>query len=397
MAAAIPLTSDIYWVGVNDRETDLFESIWPLPHGVTYNSYLINDNKTALIDTVKERFNGEYIGKIKGALAGKPLDYVVVNHMEPDHSGALPRIIELFPGARIVGNEKTAGFLKQFYGIHQNVMVVRDREELPLGRHTLTFYLTPMVHWPETMMTYDGKDKILFSADAFGGFGALDRGLFDDEVDPSDYEDETRRYFSNIVAKYSVMVLKAMQSLSHLDIGIVAPTHGLIYRRRPGHIIELYRKWSSYEAETGVVVAYGSMYGNTLKMVDATVQALSGEGMHAVKVYDASRTHLSFIVNDVWKYRGLILASPTYNTNLFPPMDNLVTFLDHTGIKNRCVGILETHGWSGGAAALMKDFAARNRLRLVEPLIEARCAPTKENLAGCALLARSLAAAARET
>ncbi len=395
MTPPVSLAKDIFWVGVNDHTTDLFESIWPLPRGVTYNSYLIDAGKTALIDTVKKNFYEEYIGKIRGVLNGRTLDYVVVNHMEPDHSGALLELLKLYPQLIVVGNEKTAEFLKNFYRIDTNVKIVKDRETLELGSRTLEFYLTPMVHWPETMMTYEKQDGILFSGDAFGGFAALDKGVFDDQVDPSGYEEETRRYFSNIVAKYSAMVLKAMQMLAHLDIRMVASTHGLIYRQHPRHVIELYRKWSSYEADAGVVIAYGSMYGNTLKMVEACAGALEAGGIKPV-MHDASRTHLSFIVNDVWKYAGLIIASPTYNMSLFPPIDAVVTFLDHTKVKNRSVGIIESHGWSGGASACLQEFIQRNQLRFVEPLVEARCAPTQENLVSCSRLAQAMAQAVRK-
>ncbi|MGE4490132.1 MAG: FprA family A-type flavoprotein, partial [Kiritimatiellales bacterium] len=276
MDTYIPLTDDIFWVGANDRYTTLFEGLWPLPQGVCYNSYVILDEKTALMDTVKAQSEQDFLSKIRGLLKdGRKLDYLVVNHMEPDHSGAITALRSVWPDLVIVGNAKTAKFLESFYGITERVQVINDGDTLSLGKHTLQFYLIPMVHWPETMVTHDTHTSILFSADAFGGFGALTGGIFDDELDLDYFEDEILRYFSNIVGKYCAMVQNAIKKLGGLDIRMIAPTHGPVWRKHPEHIIEKYDRWSRHEAEEGVALIYGSMYGNTEKMMEAVARGLS--------------------------------------------------------------------------------------------------------------------------
>ncbi|MDD5155557.1 MAG: FprA family A-type flavoprotein, partial [Candidatus Omnitrophica bacterium] len=350
MDNAIPVTKDIFWTGVNDTKTQLFEAIWPLPHGISYNSYVINDEKVLLVDTVKESFIETYLDNIKNALQNKKgIDYLVITHMEPDHSGAIKALLEEYPGIQIIGNAKTAELLKCFFGIEKNVKVIKDKETLQTGRHKLTFLLTPMVHWPETMMAYEEADRVLFSGDAFGGFGTLDKGIFDDEVDLDFFEEETRRYFSNIIGKYSAMVQKAISQLKELDICAVASTHGPVYRKDPQRIISRYSKWSNYETENGAVIVYGSMYGNTEKMAEAVARKLAEEKIKDIRVHDVSRSHISFIINDIWRFKGLILAGCTYNTRLFPLMDNLTRFLENETIKNHVLGVIGNYGWSGGA------------------------------------------------
>lgn len=392
MQSAVPINDDIFWVGVNDRRTDLFESIWPLPRGVSYNSYLIGDRKVALLDTVKEISLSGYLEKLKAVLAlERKIDYLIVHHLEPDHSGSVQVLREIFPKMQIVGNRKTAEFLEQLYGIKQDVRVVRDGEELDLGRRKLRFHLTPMVHWPETMMSYELADGILFSGDAFGGFGTLDSGIFDDTTDIAYFEDEILRYFSNIVGKYASMVQKAITKLKGLDVRTIAPTHGPIWRTHPGQIIELYDRWSRHEAEPGVVIAYASMYGNTEKMAETVAEGLSGQGCQAVRVHDVSRTHVSYAIRDIWRYKGLILGSPTYDTKVFPPMDSLLSLLETKAIRKRAVGIFGSYGWSGGAVKAMTDFVKNNGLELVEPVVEVQFAAGADELEQCRQLGRNMA------
>jgi len=245
MSLGIKITDGIHWIGVNDFETHLFEALWPLPKGVSYNAYMIVDEKVVLIDTVKGPYFSTYLDKVKSLLpAGKTVDYLVVNHMEPDHSGSIKVLREAFPEVKIIGNQKTADMLGAFYGLTDNLVVVRDGEELSLGEKRLVFYMTPMVHWPETMMTYEKTTGVIFSGDAFGGFGALNGGIFDDEVDVDYYKDEVLRYFSNIVGRYSAMVQKAFDKLKGVDIKIICATHGPVWRSDPAHIINLYDRWS---------------------------------------------------------------------------------------------------------------------------------------------------------
>jgi flavorubredoxin len=299
MKKAKAVADNVYWVGANDRETDLFEGMWPLPRGVSYNCYLVAGQKTALLDTVKKGTLPACLERIDSVLGSKPrIDYLVIYHLEPDHSGSVPVLRRIFPEMQIIGNEKTAEFLGHIYGIKDGIRVVKDGEELDLGGRKLKFLLTPMVHWPETMMSYEPRDKILFSGDAFGGFGTLDGDIFDDTLDMAYFEDEILRYFSNIVGKYAVPVQKAIEKLKGIDVGIVAPTHGPIWRKNPGEIIERYNKWSRQEGEEGVVVAYGSMYGSTERMMEAVAGGIRESGCHNVRVHDLSRSHISYVIRD---------------------------------------------------------------------------------------------------
>lgn len=394
MDSYIPLREDIFWVGANDRYTSLFEGLWPLPHGVCYNSYVILDEKTALMDTVKVQSEQDFLGKVKGLIKdGRKLDYLIVNHMEPDHSGAIHALLSLWPELIIIGNEKTARFLESFYGITNNVQVIKGGDTLSLGKHVLQFHLIPMVHWPETMVTYDTTDKILFSADAFGGFGAMTGGIFDDELDLDFYEDEILRYFSNIVGKYSMMVQKAIAKLGGLDIQMIAPTHGPIWRTNPGHIIEKYDRWSRHEAEKGVALIYGSMYGNTEKMMEAVARGLSEEDVSRVRIHNVSTTHLSFLIRDAWRYKGLILGGPTYDTGLFPPMQFLIDMLQRKMLRNRTLGLFGSFTWSGGGVNSLVKFAEEGSWNLIEPVVECRSCPTAMDINQCVELGRNIAKA----
>ncbi|QHI68966.1 FprA family A-type flavoprotein [Tichowtungia aerotolerans] len=394
MDSYIPLREDIFWVGANDRYTSLFEGLWPLPHGVCYNSYVILDEKTALMDTVKVQSEQDFLGKVKGLIKdGRKLDYLIVNHMEPDHSGAIQALLSLWPELIIIGNEKTARFLESFYGITNNVQVIKGGDTLSLGKHVLQFHLIPMVHWPETMVTYDTTDKILFSADAFGGFGAMTGGIFDDELDLDFYEDEILRYFSNIVGKYSMMVQKAIAKLGGLDIQMIAPTHGPIWRTNPGHIIEKYDRWSRHEAERGVALIYGSMYGNTEKMMEAVARGLSEEDVSRVRIHNVSTTHLSFLIRDAWRYKGLILGGPTYDTGLFPPMQFLIDMLQRKMLRNRTLGLFGSFTWSGGGVNSLVKFAEEGSWNLIEPVVECRSCPTAIDINQCVELGRNIAKA----
>lgn len=393
MSSSVKITDDIYYVGVNDRDTALFESLWPLDKGVSYNSYLILDEKTALIDTVKESKISEFFDKIRHLLNGRTLDYLIINHMEPDHSGSIPELLQEFPGIKIVGNKTTFQFIKDLYKVEDNFQEIKDGSVLNLGKHTLKFYLTPMVHWPETMMTYDEKDKILFSGDAFGGFGTLDGGIFDDEVRIDFFEDEIRRYFSNIIGKYTKMVQRALNKLkdANIDINIIAATHGPVWRKDPKRIIDLYDKWSRCETEKGVVIAYGSMYGNTEEMADYVARKLAEEGIKEIKIMNVSKTHISYIINEIWKYKGVILGSCTYNQGLFPYMESLVQWLAHNDIKNHILGIFGTYGWSGGGVSTLVKYNEQMKWPLVYEPVEAKLSAKAEDFKKLDELAKAMA------
>ena len=393
MNNAVEVAKGIYWVGVNDKETDLFEALWPLPRGVAYNSYLVTGEKVALIDTVKAFFLTDLVSKVKRLLGeDKPIDYLVVNHMEPDHSGSIKILKTLYPSLKIICNGQTVKMLENFYSVTDDVVQIKDGEEIDLGGHVLKFFLTPMVHWPETMMTYDKTTKTLFSCDAFGGFGCLEGGIFDDEVDMSYYEGEILRYFSNIVGRYSDQVQTAIAKLGDVDIKIVAPSHGPIHRSKPEHIIRLYDRWSRHETECGAVIVYGSMYGNTAKLANAAARELAREEINHIIVHDAARDHVSFIIRDIWRYRGLILASCTYNTMPFPPMADLMAHLENKKMKNRLIGIMGNYTWSPGIMKRLKDFAQTSgKWELLSPEVVIQSSPKDEDYAKAAELGKNMA------
>lgn len=392
MHSVIAVNENTFWIGVNDRQTLLFEALWPMPRGISYNSYIILDDKVAVLDTVKNIFLDDYLKKIKGLVGEKSIDYLIINHIEPDHSGAIKALLEHFPGLQIIGNKKTIELLADFFDIHKNFRVVKDGETLDLGQSKLKFLLTPMVHWPETMMTYAEKDNILFSGDAFGGFGTLNGFLFDDEVDDLGYwEEEIFRYFTNVIARYSAMVLKALDKVKELPIKMIASTHGIVWRKQPEHIIKMYEHWSHQETEEGVVIAYASMYGNTQKMMEALARSLVSEGVKNVKTYDVSQDHASYIISEIWRCKAVILGSPTYNMKLFPLMDSLTRLLENKMIKKRLLGIFGSHGWTGGGMNEFIEFGKRIKWELIEPTVEAKGTPFEDDLKQCVLLGQNVA------
>ena len=392
-----PVTESVYWLGVNDRTTDLFERLWPIPQGIAYNAYVLMDEKVALLDTVHSQSLEEYAGKLQAVLPeGKGVDYLIIHHMEPDHSGSVKRMREMFPQMQILGTQKMTDFLRELYGITENVKAVSDGDTLDLGSHTLSFHSTPMLHWPETMMTYDESDGVLFPGDAFGTFGALDGGIFDDEIDISSVDDEAIRYFANIIGKYSMMVRRALTKLQDLDVNILAPVHGPVWRRDPRHIIDLYGRLSRMEGEPGVALVYGSMYGQTAKMMEAVARGIAEEGVTEVSVSDASTIHVSYTIRDCWKYGVIGLGSPTYDTGLLPPVEELVNGLNHKGLQNRSIGVFGSYGWAGGAVKQLREFAEECEFDLLEPAVRANFAPGTEELEQCEQLGRNLGRAAKE-
>ncbi|ADO82949.1 FprA family A-type flavoprotein [Ilyobacter polytropus] len=391
----VKVTDSVYWVGANDRKTERFENYMPLPMGVAYNSYVIKDEKTCVIDTVEFGVEGLFMEKLECVLDGKDLDYIVVNHMEPDHSGGLRDLMKKYPNAKVVGNAKTFPMMKAF--IHEaneeNFHIVKEGDVLDLGHHKLTFAMMPMVHWPESMVTYDTTEKILFSNDAFGSFGALDGGIFDDEVNFDFYEDEMRRYYANIVGKYGMQVQNAIKKLSPLEIKYICPSHGIVWRTDIKRVIKHYDYWSRLEPESeGVVIVYGTMYGNTAKQANAIARELSAQGIKEVKVYDASKTDHSFILSDIWKYKGLIIGSCSHNNALYPKVQPLLHKLQNYGLKNRYLGIFGNMMWSGGGVRGIQAFAdALNGNEIVAEAVEVRGNPTLEDYEKLENIARAMA------
>lgn len=353
----VNVTEDIYYIGVNDRKTHLFENHIPIPQGMAYNSYIIVDEKIALMDTVERSFVDEYLDNIKNTIGDRKIDYLVINHMEPDHTGAIKTILKEYPEIIIVGNKKTFPLLEAFYYIGDNIIEVKEGDELSLGKHTLQFYFTPMVHWPESMVSYEKHTGALFSADAFGSFGTLDGGVFDDEINLDFYEDEMIRYFSNIVGKYCGPTQKAIKKLAGLDIKLIAPLHGPVWRSDLNWVMSRYDKWSKYELDKGVLIVYGSMYGNTEKIAEALARGLAERGIKNIRIYDSSKTHPSYIIRDLWKYKGFMIGSVAYNHDLFPTINTLVNKIEGMKVKNHLLGIFGSFSWNGGGVKNLKKFA----------------------------------------
>ena len=350
------LVNNIYYVGVNDRQKDLFENMLPLQYGVSYNSYLINDEKTVLVDTVEHPFVEQLINQVTSVLNGKPIDYLIVNHMEPDHSSGIKTLKLLYPDLQIILNAKTADMLNGYYGISDNLYIVKDGDTFSTGSKTLSFHFTPMVHWPEVMMTYVKEDELLFSADAFGCFGALNGAVIDSELDLTVHYNEMVRYYANIVGKYGLPVQNALKKLSGTPIKMICSLHGPVWKDEIAKVVGIYDTLSKYEAEPGVVIVYGSMYGHTEQMAEAVAEGAASITKN-VKVYDVSRTNASYILADIFRYKGFICGSPTYCNELYPEINSLLAKIKTRGIKNREFGCFGSFTWAGATLKNFKAFA----------------------------------------
>ena len=384
----------IYWIGVNDRTTDLFEGLWPITQeGVSYNSYLVLGEKKVIIDLAKSVKGDEYFSQIEEIIDPREVDYIVVNHMEPDHSGLLNAFRRIAPDVVILGSAKTKEMLSGFFGIEKNVHVVKDGETLSLGEKTLQFFLTPFVHWPETIMTYETSARILFSCDAFGGYGAIHGSIFDDQCKRFDfYEREALRYYANIVANYSARVLAAIEKLAATPVDIIAPSHGLIWRKEPRRIVQLYKKWAEYasgKTEAGITLVFGSMYGHTEKMMNAVAQGISRAGI-PVNIFDAARTHVSYILPSLWSNTGVMIGAPTYEVKLFPPVAEVLNMAANKRIMSRKAAYFGSYGWSGGALRELKKIIEPLKWDLLETF-EFIGGPTREDLAKGEELGRKFA------
>lgn len=381
----------IHYVGVNDRHKALFENLWPLPYGVSYNSYLIADEKVALVDTVDVCYSDSFMKKIHHVIGNRKIDYLIINHMEPDHSGSIPFIKKYYPDITLVGNKKTFELLEGFYAVETNRLVVSEGDELDLGHHKLSFYLTPMVHWPETMVTYDRTEQVLFSGDAFGSFGALNGGCIDRNINTSIYWDEMRRYYSNIVGKYGNPVQRALKKLEGLNIDMIGSTHGPVWNEDVDKVIKLYDQWSRYEAEEGVVIAYGSMYGNTEELAETLAEELSRQGIRDIVLHDVSRSHHSYIVSDIFKYKGFIAGCTTYNANLFPEMEALLKKVAEREVKNRYMGYFGSFTWASAAFKKIGEYAERLKFEVVGTPVEMKQSMKKDTYEMVRDLAKAMA------
>ena len=416
------ITNKIYYVGVNDRNKSLFEGLWPLPNGVSYNSYLIVSDKVCLIDTVEVDFFIPFLKNIQEVIGERPIDYLVVNHMEPDHSGSLALIKKYYPDVKIVGNKKTFGMMGGFYGLGPeacsvqggsaalttDTIEVKNGDTLELGDYTLNFVLTPMVHWPETMMTLctttsgvstplslgEGQGvRLLFSMDAFGCFGALNGGVIDEQINCDDYWLEMVRYYSNIVGKYGTPVQNALKKLAGVKLNYICSTHGPVWHQYIDKVVGMYDRMSRYETEPGLVICYGTMYGNTERAAEVIARAASQAGVKNIVMYNVSKTHHSYIIRDVFRYRGLIVGAPTYNTGLYHEMDVLLSELAGKDIKNHLLGWFGSFGWASKAVGeIQKWNDERLHFEAVGTPVEIKQALTPETFAQCEALGRDMAA-----
>ncbi len=390
------VTNDLTWVGADDRRLACFEGVYGVPDGVSYNSYLLIDNKTVLFDTVDKAVSRTFFENVAHALGGRKLDYLVISHMEPDHAATIDELVLRYPDITIVCNSKIQTMLGQFFRLSDKLkyLVVKEGDTLSTGKHNFTFVMAPMVHWPEVMMTYDLTDKILFSADAFGTFGALNGNLFNDEVDFfTDYLDEARRYYTNIVGKYGAQVQAVLKKAAALELNYVCPLHGFVWRSHFGDFLEKYLKWSSYTPEeNGVMIAYASVYGHTENTVNILACKLAERGIKT-KVYDTSVTPASYILSDAFKYSHMVLASTTYNAGIFVTMENLVHDIANHNLQNRKVAILENGSWAAASGGLMKNaLSGLKGTQFIGEIVSLKSDITDSQLAELDALADAIAA-----
>ncbi len=388
----VKITDDISWIGVHDYTTYLFEGMWPIDQkGINYNAYIINDDKVVLIDTVKSTLTDEYLANIKSIIGDKKVDYLVVNHMEPDHSSSMYEVLNEWPDCKIVGNKKTFPMIRNFYGITENYLEVENGDELNIGSRSLQFFMTPMVHWPESMVTYDQKTKTLFSMDVFGSFNATVGSIFDDKNDVKDFEEATYRYYACIVGKVTEMAQRALKALAPIEIKTIAPSHGLVWRKDPAYILNLYVKMANAQTEPGVVIAYGTMYGNTRASAEIIANELRRAGVETIKMYDVGKTNISYILGDIWKYKGVILGAPSYYGQIFPPMENLLYKLAGNKLRNHVCGFFTDFSWSGGANRVFEKFITDMNAQCPADMVNVQGAPQEADIK--ALKAMALAVA----
>jgi len=354
------VSDDVIYLGCSDRRLSLFESAYPIPNGISYNSYLINDEKTVLFDTVDKSCSGQFFQNLEAALDGRNLDYLVVQHMEPDHCALIEDVVALYPEVKVVCSTKTVTLIKQFFDfdIDSNSIVVKEGDVLNTGKHEFTFIAAPMVHWPEVIVTYDKTDKVLYSADAFGSFGAINGNIFDTDIDfERDYLDEARRYYTNIVGKYGAQVQMLLKKAAAIEINTICPLHGLIIKDNIAKFVEKYDKWSRYEAEeSSVMIAYSSVYGGTENAVNILAGMLADKGVKGIKMYDVSQTHSSYVLSDAFKYSHIVFATTTYNNGIFETMEHLLHNIAAHCLQNRKVVLIQNGSWAPTCGSAMRTI-----------------------------------------
>ena len=395
------IKNDLYWVGGNDRRLALFENLLPIPNGISYNAYLVKDEKTVLIDTVDKAIANVFLENISHVLDGRSLDYLIVNHMEPDHCAAIGHLITLYPDIRIIGNSKTISMLKQFFtfDVDAHAMLIQEGDTLNTGRHTFTFMMAPMVHWPETMVTYDQTDKVLYSGDAFGTFKALSGNLFADEINfESAYLEEARRYYANIVGKYGKQVQALLAKAKTLDIQCICPLHGPVWRENTDWIIQKYEAWSTYSPEeNSVLIVYGSIYGNTENAANILAFELGRLGIKNIVMYDTSATHVSYLVSEAFRCSHIVFASATYNAEIFMSMQHFLSDLKSHNFQNRKVGLIENGTWAPAAGKLMSELlSAMKDMDVVGSTVSLKSSVKSEQMESIKELAAELAKSLKE-
>ena len=391
------IKDDLFWVGGTDRRLALFENAYPIPRGVSYNAYVLKDEKTVLFDTVDWAVSSQLFENLEAVLGGRALDYVIVNHMEPDHCATLEDVVRRYPEVKVVCNAKTVDIIKQFFDfdIDSRAVIVKENDTFCTGKHTYTFVMAPMVHWPEVMVTYDTTDKILFSADAFGTFGAMNGNLFADEVNfERDWLDDARRYYSNIVGKYGASVQTLLKKAAGLDIQMICPLHGPVWRENIGWYVDKYLTWSSYAPEEkAVMIAYGSIYGNTENAANILACRLADRGIRNIAVYDVSSTHPSVMVAEAFRCSHLVFASATYNGGIFTSMERVLSDLKAHALQNRTVAVIENGSWGMVAARQMKDMiAGMKNMEILEPTVSIKSSLKAGQEADIEALADAIAA-----
>lgn len=390
------VTDDLYWIGGSDRRLALFENVYPIPRGVSYNSYVLLDEKTVLLDTVDASISGLFFENLEYVLNGRTLDYLIVNHMEPDHCAVIGDVVRRYPDVKLVCNAKTVPMLKQFFNfpVEDRTVIVKEMDTLCTGKHTFAFVMAPMVHWPEAMVSYDTVDKILFSADGFGTFGAINGNLFADEVNfERDWLDDARRYFINIVGKYGVQVQNLLKKAATLEIKMICPLHGPVWRENLGWFIEKYDIWSSYKPENqAVMIAYASIYGNTENAAEILASKLADKGVKNIAMYDVSVTDPSVIVSESFRCSHLVFAAPSYNGGIFTKMETVLSELKAHSLQNRTVAIMENGTWAPVAGRQMREiFAGMKNIELLEEGVTIRSAVKEAQEASLEALAEKIA------
>ena len=391
------MTDDLYWVGGSDRRLALFENVYPIPNGVSYNAYLLLDEKTVLLDTVDRSIADLFFENVAHVLNGRKLDYVIVNHMEPDHCAVLQDLVLRYPEVKIVCNAKTVTMIRNFFtfDIDSRAVIVKEMDTLCTGRHTFAFVMAPMVHWPEAMVSYDATTKTLFSADAFGTFGALNGNLYADEVNfKTEYLADARRYYTNIVGKYGTQVQALLKKAAAIEIETICPLHGPVWRKDIAWFLDKYVHWATYQPEeTAIVIAYASVYGNTENAANILAGMLADKGVRNVKVYDVSATHPSYIVSECFRASHLVFLSTTYNAGMFVNMENLVHDIVHHNLQNRTIALVENGSWAPTAAGLMRaEFQKLKNCTILDEGVSIRSSLKEDQLAQMEALADALVA-----